>query len=279
VFGNKIYLLYNSATTTFGSSSNDVVLTIIDLRTGAEVTTKVFGSTIDDNAIDIVVNHFGMFIMADIGNGFKADGAVDSYSTQNGKTNFALVLADYSGNIVEIESYDTAVIANALGAEYPKKLVITRQNKQDPFYAFISTRDDGTTNQGGGVYITKVTSQQALFVTGNTNAACNALAPNCRLCHGAVCFKCLDGYKVQGGVCKLSCDDHFYHQHEDADNTKDIDICLPCHETCKTCDGPSKSNCLSCDADKVYDSTKKTCKCNPGSATKYLGLNGVCVAD
>ena len=88
VFGNKIYLLYSSSTSTFGSTSQDMLLTIINLRTGVEVSTKIYGSTSDESTLDIVVNHFGIFIMANIGNGFKLNGATDSYSTQNSNTNF-----------------------------------------------------------------------------------------------------------------------------------------------------------------------------------------------
>lgn len=278
VFGNKIYLVYSSSTSTFGSTSQDMLLTIINLRTGVEVSTKIYGSTSDESTLDIVVNHFGIFMMANIGNGFKLNGATDSYSTQNSNTNFALIYADYSGNIIEIESYDTTSSSNSIGANYPKKLIITRQNKQDPFYSFISTRDDGTTNQGGGVFITKVTNQQALFVTGNTNAACNALSPNCQLCHYQYCFKCLDGYLIQNGVCKSSCDNYFYYQHNDADNTKDINICLPWYETCKTCSGTTKTSCLGCDADKTYDSTYNTWKWITSGSTNLLGLNGVWVS-
>ena len=87
-------------------------------------------------------------MMANIGNGFKLKDATDSYSTQSSLTKFVLIYDDYSGSIIEIESYDSTSPANSLGANYPKKLVITRQNKQDPFYSFISTRDDWITNEG-----------------------------------------------------------------------------------------------------------------------------------
>ena len=217
--------------------------------------------------------------MANIGNGFKLDGASDTFSTQNSKINFALIYSDYNGNIIEIESYDTSSSSNSLGAEYPKKLIITRQNKQDPFYSFISTRDDGTTNQGGGVYITKISNHQALFVTSSTNADWNASSPNCQLCHNEYCFKWIDGYLIQNGAWVASWSNYFYYQHDDADNSKDINICVPWFETCKACSDTKKSSCLSCDADKVYDSTKKTWKCDTSSANKYLGLNGVWVSD
>jgi hypothetical protein len=36
--------------------------------------------------------------------------------------------------------------------------------------------------------------------------------------------------------------------------------CLPCHESCLTCDAPySSTNCLSCADQRKYNSTAKTC--------------------
>jgi hypothetical protein len=95
----------------------------------------------------------------------------------------------------------------------------------------------------------------------------------------SVCFKWEDGYKIQNGVCKSAWDDYFYHQYDDlSDDTKDIDICLPCHETCKTWSDGTARGCLTWAADKVYDSTYKTCAWDTSTANKYLGLNGACVS-
>jgi hypothetical protein len=176
VYSNRIYLLYNSITDTFGSTSTDIVLSIIDYRTGLELSTKFLGSPSDDNAIDIVVNRIGVFVLADIGDGFKDSSSSDSYSTQNTNSNFAIMLMNYDGDIQEIESYDSSDAANDLGAPYPKKLVVGRQNKNGALFTFISTRDDGTNNQGGGVYITQPASQSLLFATGNSVGAFSPLA-------------------------------------------------------------------------------------------------------
>lgn len=121
-------------------------------------------------AYDIFVNHIGMFIMANIPDGLKDNDDTNTYSTQNSKENFALMFLDHSGTIQEIESYDTADAANNLGAPYPQKLVVTRKNKQSLRFSFISTRDNGADNQGGGVYITQFANPQAVFVTGNSLA-------------------------------------------------------------------------------------------------------------
>ena len=150
------------------------------MRTGFQLSSKTYtGGT---EPIDMVVNHLGIFILANIDDGFKDNDSSDSYSTQNSKSNFAIILADHVGNIIEIESYDTTDAANDLGAEHPKRLVIEIQNKQQPLYAFISSRDNDQ-NQRGGIYITQPTDQEALFRVGDTLASCSSVTPNCELCH------------------------------------------------------------------------------------------------
>jgi hypothetical protein len=85
VYGNRIYLVYESKTGIFGTGDQDFVLTIIDLRTGVELLSKVYGSARDDAALDLVVNQLGVYVMANVGNGFKDKDSPDDYSTQNGK--------------------------------------------------------------------------------------------------------------------------------------------------------------------------------------------------
>ena len=246
-------------------------MNIIDLETGLLLDSKSYsGGT---NTIDIVVNHLGVFILANIDDGFKDNDSSDSYSTQNNNSNFAIILTDYDGNIIEIESYDTTDPSNDLGAQYPKKLVVGIQNKQQPLYAFVSSRDNDQ-NQRGGIYITQPVDQTALFKTGDTLTSCSSITPNCEMCHSQGWFRWTDGYKIQEGECKLTWDDNFYHQHDDSDPALDIDICVPCYQTCKTCSGPSENEWLSWDSDKVFDSFKGTWTCDPSTSDKYLGLNG-----
>ena len=267
VYKDKIYLLY---------SSTNINMDIIDLRTGVTLSSKTYtGAT---QAIDIVANHLGVYMLANIDDGFKDNDSSDSYSTQNSNTNFAIILADHDGNIIEIESYDTTDAVNDLGAEYPKKLVVGIQNKQQPLYAFISSRGNDQ-NQRGGIYITQPTDQQALFKTGDTLVSCSSVTANCELCHSEGWFRWTDGYKIQDGECKLTCSDYFYHQYDDIDDSLDIDICVPCHQTCKTCSGPSEYECLTWDADKVPDLSKGTWTWNPSNLEKYLGLGGIWVSN
>jgi hypothetical protein len=57
------------------------MLTIAYSATGHSITTKIFGSSKNDDGLDMVVNHFGIFVMANIGNGFKDKDFADSFST------------------------------------------------------------------------------------------------------------------------------------------------------------------------------------------------------
>jgi hypothetical protein len=170
-------------------------------------------------------------------------------------------------------------VANDLNGDYPKELIIARKDKQKPLYAFLSYRYSDDIKLKGGFYLTYPADQQALFVTGNSLATCSGVSSNCELCSNSICLKWEDGYKIQNGICKSTWDDYFYHQYDDlSDDTKDIDICLPCHETCKTWSDGTARGCLTWAADKVYDSTYKTCAWDTSTANKYLGLNGACVS-
>ena len=211
-----------------------------------------------------------MFLACNIGNEFKLEGSSDSYLTQNGVINFAVLFTDWSGNIQEIESYDASIIN--LGAEYPKALIVGRLNKQEPIFVFMSSRNDGTNNQGGGLYFTQPQNQQALFVTGNSLASCSGSSPNCQLCYNSIWFLWVDGYKIKDGAWVINCPDYYYVLHDDADNSKDIDICTPWYNSCKTWSGIASTDWKSWDSDKVYDGTIHTCTWDPSSLTKYLGL-------
>lgn len=276
IYSNKIYLLYKTETNIFGGNSDDIVLSIIDARTGIELANRIYGSSREDKAFALTANWFGLYVMATIHDGFGDSQSVDTYSTQNSKSNFALILMDYDGNIQEIESYDASDLVNDIGEDYPKDMIIARQNKHNPLYSFIGYRYNEVNKEKGGMYITTVANHQSLFVTGSSLAACTSVSLNWVLWHSTICFRCEDGYKIQNGVCKAVWDDHFYHQYDDTLNdANDIDIWLPWHETCKTWIDGTKYGWLSWDAGKVFDSTYNTCSWDSSSANKYLGLNGL----
>ena len=58
-------------------------------------------------------------------------------------------------------------------------------------------------------------------------------------------------------------------------------ICPPCHYTCKTCDGPLETDCLTCNTtaseNRIYDSTNKKCLCEPKFYDDGL-FNETCLA-
>ena len=247
---------------------------IIDQRTGVWISSKEYINISLATPNDIVVNHLGIFILANIQDGFQDSSSQDSYLTQNSAENFAIIFADYEGNIVEIESYDPTEVTNALGAPYPKKLVIGRRNKQAPIFSFISSRNNAGRNQGGGIYISQIADQQAFFIVGSTNTAWASIDPSWTLCHLNGCFECLDGFKIQEGVWKLTWEGGFYHEYDDSDNSKDIDICLPCHESCLTCSNASERSCTSCESDKIFNAVKGTCTWDSSGGNQYLSLNG-----
>ena len=169
-YADKVYLLLNDATSQLGALSKDLSIIIIDQRTGFQLSSKVFGSTGDDLGIYLVANHLGLFVLATIDDGFKDTSTSDTFSTQNSRSNFAILMLDHLADILEIESYDLSVIT--LGASAPQRLVVGRRNKHAPLFGFISTRDNKDSNQGGGIYITQPSNQLALFATHTTLATC-----------------------------------------------------------------------------------------------------------
>ena len=82
IWKNRIYLLYNTTTSQSGTQSEDFVVNIVDLRTGMQISEHVLGSTSNDSPLDIIANHFGVFLMGNIGNGFKTIGSVDDIQTR-----------------------------------------------------------------------------------------------------------------------------------------------------------------------------------------------------
>ncbi|CAI2385241.1 unnamed protein product [Moneuplotes crassus] len=279
IHANRVYLLWQEFDIVNDAMEN-IVLKVIDQDTGLELlakTKKYTGGAVH-SPIDMAINHLGIFLLANIGDGFQDLESLDTYTTQNANTNFAIIYIDHDGNILEIESYDTFDLANDLGANYPKRLVIGVTNKQQPVFTFLSSRDDKNDYQGGGIFVTQSANNSALFATGDTLAACSSVAPNCELCSSHGCLKCSPGYKLQNTECKLTCDIGYFQVKDDPDDTLDIDICLPCHRSCLTCSDSTEAGCLTCTADKVLNSTKKTCTCDQSSGDKFMDGAGACVS-
>ncbi|KAL4506331.1 hypothetical protein ABPG73_017065 [Tetrahymena malaccensis] len=114
-----------------------------------------------------------------------------------------------------------------------------------------------------------------------TNNTCKLICPNeCTSCFDTssqtICNGCIDGYYLREGVCKscqfpcktclnltdcLSCSEN-YNLNEQNQTCDPI-----CHNTCKTCSFPSKSNaCLECN-DGYFLSKKRCIPCSSSCAT------------
>ncbi|CAI2386633.1 unnamed protein product [Moneuplotes crassus] len=277
VYQNTLFILYQETGGILGGNQN-IVIQMVDFRTGLELSKKRYHGSDQSRPIFMTANHLGVFILANIENGFKDLSSSNSFTTQNSVTNFGIIYADHDGNILEIESYDASDPVNDLGENYPKRLVIGIQNKHQPIFTFMSSRDEQNDYQGGGVFITQPVNNSALFTIGDSVASCSGVKLNCELCSSNSCFKCSPGYKIQNGECKLTCDNNFFQVKDDINDELDIDICLPCHKSCLTCFDQTETGCLSCDADKVIDVTKNTCQCSQSSGPKFLGADGTCAS-
>ncbi|XP_072050285.1 uncharacterized protein [Amphiura filiformis] len=57
----------------------------------------------------------------------------------------------------------------------------------------------------------------------------------------------------------------------------DTDKCLACHPSCKTCDGPAPSECLTCDDELKFDDVHGSCHVSCPSHTFFHGGSSGCV--
>ncbi len=78
---------------------------------------------------------------------------------------------------------------------------------------------------------------QETYINGNV---CSACSENCVKCKNPdSCQKCLPTYfLLQNASCLLSCPSNFYATYR---NT-----CMPCHQSCLSCNGPLQSDCTQC---------------------------------
>ncbi|EWS75690.1 zinc finger lsd1 subclass family protein (macronuclear) [Tetrahymena thermophila SB210] len=91
---------------------------------------------------------------------------------------------------------------------------------------------------------------------------CIACDKSCKTCYGGTssnCLSCNDGLFFQQTLnqCLNKCNVDQYGDLQ-------TNICKPCHQNCKTCDGGTSSNCLSCNDGLFFQQTLNQClnKCN-----------------
>ncbi len=69
---------------------------------------------------------------------------------------------------------------------------------------------------------------------------CSTCIANCQECtNGTACFICNSGTFMYTGLCYINCPVSLYGNNQ-------TQLCLGCHSSCLTCNGPFSDNCLSC---------------------------------
>lgn len=86
--------------------------------------------------------------------------------------------------------------------------------------------------------------------------------PNCQRCLSAqpnMCLDCAATYFLsQTFTCVSSICPNYYY-------SSDGKTCVPCHSSCQTCQGPLRSQCLTCDTTtRTYNALTQQCQCNVG---------------
>ena len=112
---------------------------------------------------------------------------------------------------------------------------------------FISNFDETEYNESWGVREIFIN----LKLCDTSCLSCNgASSSNCQTCHVNA--------NLAGGIC--TCRDYYYLKDVAAVcSSNPCAVCTRCHISCKTCSGPSSSNCLSCESQDGFSNTAKTC--------------------
>lgn len=80
---------------------------------------------------------------------------------------------------------------------------------------------------------------------------CDKMCKKCTGPYDNQCSECRDYFRLtESNTC--ICEDGFWLNQIDSYNH----TCYPCHVTCKTCNGPFKNNCLSCNEPFLLDENK-----------------------
>ena len=80
-------------------------------------------------------------------------------------------------------------------------------------------------------------------INGSLCLSCN---PSCSVCTSySQCQKCFKGFYLEGETCVSKCIDGKYGDNEDGN-------CSFCHNVCETCNGPTSSNCFTCNSKEGY---------------------------
>ncbi|KAL4470077.1 hypothetical protein ABPG72_008736 [Tetrahymena utriculariae] len=114
----------------------------------------------------------------------------------------------------------------------------------------------------------KCTCIPGFFDNGGTCASCGV--PFCLACTALnTCTTCqtLNGFTLTFSNSKCNCPDSYYLD-------LNVGTCVRCHYSCKTCNGPSSINCVTCEPTANRDSISAGFKCN--CQTGFFEINQYC---
>uniref|UniRef100_A0A8D1D6L9 furin n=1 Tax=Sus scrofa TaxID=9823 RepID=A0A8D1D6L9_PIG len=86
------------------------------------------------------------------------------------------------------------------------------------------------------------------------------------LTSGQACVVCEEGFSLHQKTCVQHCPPGFAPQvldtHYNTENDVEIiraSVCVPCHASCATCQGPAPTDCLTCPSHASLDPVEQTC--------------------
>ena len=179
IYNGHLHVALTSHTNEYSTDEyqTDIIYTKIRADNGRIVSKKVFGSTSEDTALDIIATTTGIYIMATIGDNFlphPTSGHIWQTNGGPGLSNFAILLVrDSDSQLVDIEGFDTATLTDP----FPKRFSvhIGTGTREFIFYAPRSNSDKA------GLYVTKFTDSSKIFI--NDNAGVCTDNTNCDRCN------------------------------------------------------------------------------------------------
>jgi hypothetical protein len=125
--------------------------------------------------------------------------------------------------------------------------IITSHSSDSVEIKFLSNFDESLTNESWGI------KEIYIYLK-----MCDTL---CLTCFGSLsseCSTCHTNARISDGSCY--CRNYYYLKEETLPcSSGPCAKCTRCHIGCKTCSGPSISNCLSCETQDAFSSSDKTC--------------------
>jgi hypothetical protein len=126
---------------------------------------------------------------------------------------------------------------------------------------FVSSFDEGLSNESWGIRDVYI----HLKMCDTTCSSCSGPASN-------QCTACQTNGLLSSGTCTYTRDYYYYKDATLPCSSDPCSSCYRCHINCKTCDGSSRSNCLSCESDDTYSNSAKTCTYPSSNNSKLIDL-------